>query len=159
MDSRCRVLRFGSRGARVRGALVAHVLRLVRELDVRNVHRAGVRDGGIGLGSVIGGRIAERLGSPVRAYGLAEMLIGITGWRVPRGVRLAEPLIASLYAEPRMAGHLLVLARVAIALAVLDKLRISRTTSSRDSTVGNRTGRFARTTSSSQSISTPSTLR
>ena len=53
--------------------------------------------GGLALGSFLGGRYADRLASPVRAYGILEAAIGAFGLAAPFLVRALKPLYAALY--------------------------------------------------------------
>jgi len=53
--------------------------------------------GGLALGSFLGGRVADRLRRPVRAYGLLEAAIGAFGLAVPWLVRALKPLYAAAY--------------------------------------------------------------
>lgn len=74
--------------------------------------------GGLGVGSVLGGRLADRRADPLRLYGLLEMLIGAYALAVPLLIGATTPLLAHLYgAAP--GGWALPLVRFVLAMAIM----------------------------------------
>jgi spermidine synthase len=74
---------------------------------------------GLGLGALIAGRLAQagRIERPLRAYGIAEITVGIAGLWVPPGLRALAQLDTMLYAHsPPLADALRV---VGIGLLLL----------------------------------------
>jgi predicted membrane-bound spermidine synthase len=53
--------------------------------------------GGLALGSLVGGRYLERATSPLRLYGVLEMLVGAYALAVPFIIRAVNPLFMLLY--------------------------------------------------------------
>ncbi len=53
--------------------------------------------GGLALGSHLGGRVADGLRRPVRAYAILELVIGVLGVLVPALIRLLRPLHAAAF--------------------------------------------------------------
>jgi len=53
--------------------------------------------GGLGLGSVVGGRIADRSRNPLRLYGILILLIGLICLVIPLAAAAGKPLFAWLY--------------------------------------------------------------
>jgi hypothetical protein len=62
--------------------------------------------GGLALGSLVGGRYLERATSPLRLYGVLEMLVGAYALAVPFIIRAVNPLFKLLYQhhDPALAG-------------------------------------------------------
>ena len=75
--------------------------------------------GGLALGSWLGGRAAERLRSPLGAFGLVEIGIGLSALAVPFGLGLAESAYLVVSARAPDALPLLTLVRLVGAAAVL----------------------------------------
>ncbi|MDQ3068523.1 MAG: fused MFS/spermidine synthase [Acidobacteriota bacterium] len=75
--------------------------------------------GGLALGSWLGGRLADRTGRPLRAFGLVELAIGASAVAVPGLLILAEPIYASLHATALDGLPFLTAARLACAALVL----------------------------------------
>jgi len=81
--------------------------------------------GGLALGSAGGGRLADRLRRPLRAYGLIELVVAGTALAVPWALDLFDPLYRALYGsggaatagEPSFFG--LSLIRFAVSFLVL----------------------------------------
>jgi spermidine synthase len=55
--------------------------------------------GGLALGSLLGGRLAERTGRPLLWYGLAEVGIGLIALRLPSILESLAPVLHSAYSE------------------------------------------------------------
>src|SRR5262249_31723341 len=74
---------------------------------------------GLALGSMAAGRIADRLGQPLRAYAVVEALIGVTGVLTPAAFAGLEGLYRAAY--PHLAGSpaLLAAGRFALAFVIL----------------------------------------
>jgi spermidine synthase len=53
--------------------------------------------GGLALGSVAGGRLADRLRRPLAAYGVLEIVVAATALAVPWALDLFDPLYRTLY--------------------------------------------------------------
>ncbi len=73
--------------------------------------------GGIAIGSVVGGRIADRVRVPLRMYGLMELGLVVVVLVTPVSFRLIDDLYRGLY--PNLEGAPQVLALVRVVLAVL----------------------------------------
>lgn len=73
--------------------------------------------GGIALGSVVGGRLADRVGAPLRLYGLLEILLAVVVVVTPISFGLIGDLYRGLY--PGLEDRPILLAAVRVVLAVL----------------------------------------
>ncbi len=73
--------------------------------------------GGMALGSVLGGRIADRIRSPLRMYGLLELALVVVVLLTPISFRLIDDLYRGIY--PALEGSPQLLALVRVVLAVL----------------------------------------
>jgi spermidine synthase len=73
--------------------------------------------GGIALGSVVGGRLADRVGAPLRLYGLLEILLAFVVIVTPISFGLIGDLYRGLY--PGLEDRPILLATVRVVLAVL----------------------------------------
>jgi spermidine synthase len=75
--------------------------------------------GGLALGSWLGGRIADRSRSPLRAFALVEIGVALSAVAVPALLRAAEALYANVHAHAPDAPLLLTAARLGCAALVL----------------------------------------
>ena len=75
--------------------------------------------GGLALGSVLGGRVADRLRRPLLWYGAIEVLVAGTALAVPFGLRLFDPLYRAIYAAGESSFLTLSLVRFAVSFTVL----------------------------------------
>jgi len=76
--------------------------------------------GGLALGSLVGGRLAERTERPLLWYGLAEVGIGLAALALRPLLHALEPLLAQAYpAAHDGATHLYLASRVGVAIAAL----------------------------------------
>jgi MFS family permease len=73
--------------------------------------------GGIALGSVVGGRLADRVGAPLRLYGLLEIVLAFVVVVTPISFGLIGDLYRGLY--PGLEDRPILLATVRVVLAVL----------------------------------------
>jgi spermidine synthase len=74
---------------------------------------------GLGLGSVLGGRIADRAVRPLVWFGAAELLIGVTALGTPGALEGLREAYAALYPKLPLSLAAVTSARAAIAFAVL----------------------------------------
>lgn len=75
--------------------------------------------GGLALGSLAVGRLADRVRNPLRWYGLAELLVGLSALATPGALELVEQGYTALYpALPHALGPLTVV-RFVLSFAVL----------------------------------------
>jgi spermidine synthase len=74
---------------------------------------------GLALGSVIGGRVADRVGRPLLWLGIAEALIGVTALATPLGLDLLQHTYAALHPSLSSSLVTLTLVRLAMSFAVL----------------------------------------
>jgi spermidine synthase len=72
--------------------------------------------GGIAFGSVVGGRLADRVGAPLRLYGLLEILLAVVVVVTPISFGLIADLYRGLY--PGLEDRPILLATVRVVLAV-----------------------------------------
>ena len=75
--------------------------------------------GGLALGAWLGGRMADRVRRPLRAFGFVECGIAASALAVPFALDLSELLYAGLHARAPNAGGVLTLVRFVCAGAVL----------------------------------------
>jgi spermidine synthase len=75
--------------------------------------------GGLGLGALVGGKLASRTHEPLVLYARLELVVGALGLLSPLGYHAARPLFASLYAATGGSGAAFLLARFAILFAAL----------------------------------------
>jgi len=75
--------------------------------------------GGLGVGAVVGGRLASRAREPLLLYARLELLVGVMGLLSPLAYLLARPLFASLYGAIGGSGALFLLVRFLILFAAL----------------------------------------
>ena len=75
--------------------------------------------GGMAIGSFVGGRIADRVRSPLRLYGLLELALVVVVLATPITFGLLHEVYRGGYAALREQPHLLALLRFALALAAL----------------------------------------
>jgi len=75
--------------------------------------------GGLALGSLIGGRVADRVAKPLKLYGILEILVAGTALAVPFMLDLFDPLYKAVYSthQPTFMG--LSLLRFVLSFAVL----------------------------------------
>lgn len=74
---------------------------------------------GLALGSVIAGRVADRVRRPLLWFAGAELLIGVSALLTPAGLSLMQQWYVGVYADMPHNVPLLTLTRVAMTLAVL----------------------------------------
>ena len=74
---------------------------------------------GLGLGAVIGGRLADRVRRPLVVYGLVEIAIGLSALATCFALFRLGPAYAWLYSQLGGAGFPFVLGRFALAFVVL----------------------------------------
>ena len=75
--------------------------------------------GGLALGSWLGGRMADRVRNPLRAFGFVEIGIGASALAVPVVLTLAQTLYGTVHARVPEALALLTLARLVCSGLVL----------------------------------------
>src|SRR5688572_9724871 len=75
--------------------------------------------GGLALGSWVGGRMADRIGNRLAAFGLIEIGIGVSALAVPSALDLAQSLYRTVHGGNPDALPVLTLARLACSTAVL----------------------------------------
>lgn len=75
--------------------------------------------GGMAIGSIFGGRLADRVRSPLRIYGLAEVVLSAIAVATPVFFRLLHEVYRSAYASLESAPVAVALIRFGLALAVL----------------------------------------
>jgi len=75
--------------------------------------------GGLGVGAVVGGRLAARTSDPLRTYAKLELLVGALGLLSPLAYLAARPLFASLYGAMGGSGPAFLLVRFLILFAAL----------------------------------------
>jgi spermidine synthase len=79
--------------------------------------------GGLAAGAAVGGRLSRRVRRPVRAYGVLELLIGLSALAVPLGLRGATWLYALLFGggaeTPEVGGLATALFYTACAFVIL----------------------------------------
>ena len=61
--------------------------------------------GGIAIGSVVGGRIADRVRRPLRMYGLLELILVVVVILTPVTFRLLHNVYAGAFGTPRGQPH------------------------------------------------------
>ncbi len=74
---------------------------------------------GLGAGSVLGGRLAQRVSNPLLYFGLAELLIGVSALATPMALAAATDLYAAFHASMDVTPALLVALRFLCSLVVL----------------------------------------
>ena len=74
---------------------------------------------GLALGSMLGGRAADRVKRPLVWLGIAEALIGVTALATPAMLDLLQRVYAGLHASASASDTTLVLVRLAMSFAVL----------------------------------------
>ena len=74
---------------------------------------------GLALGSWLGGRAADRVGNPLRAFGYVELGIGASALAVPLLLEVAQTLYVRIYMQAPDAAALLTVARVVCSALVL----------------------------------------
>jgi len=75
--------------------------------------------GGLGIGAVVGGRLASRTREPLMMYARLELLVAAMGLSSPLAYHLARPLFASLYGAMGGSGAAFLLVRFLILFAAL----------------------------------------
>ncbi len=75
--------------------------------------------GGLALGSLIGGRIADRIAKPLKLYGILEILVAGTALAVPFMLDLFNPLYRAVYASHQPTFMGLSLLRFVLSFGVL----------------------------------------
>ncbi len=75
--------------------------------------------GGITLGSLVGGRIADRVRSPLRMYGLLEVVLVVVVLATPVTFRLIDDVYRAIYPSLEGKSQLLVLVRMGLAILAL----------------------------------------
>ena len=75
--------------------------------------------GGLAIGSWLGGRLADRVGRPLAAFGIVELGIGASALAVPAALAAAQALYESIHASAPDALSVLTLARVVCSGLVL----------------------------------------
>src|SRR5258705_4296421 len=75
--------------------------------------------GGLGVGAVVGGRLASRSREPLMLYARLELLIGIMGLASPLAYHAARPVVASLYGAMGGSGAAFLLVRFLILFVAL----------------------------------------
>lgn len=77
--------------------------------------------GGLAIGSIVGGRLADRLRAPLRAYGLVEIGVGLTALATPFAFRALQEVYRglALVADPAQAPLLAGVVRTVLAFALL----------------------------------------
>ncbi len=75
--------------------------------------------GGLGLGAIVGGRLASRTNQPLLMYARLEVLVAAMGLLSPLAYLAARPLFASLYGAMGGSGAAFLLARFALLFVAL----------------------------------------
>src|SRR3712207_6529821 len=75
--------------------------------------------GGMAIGSVVGGRIADRVGSPLRMYGLLELALVVVVLLTPVTFELIHELYRGAYGALQEQPQVLALLRFGLALLAL----------------------------------------
>ena len=75
--------------------------------------------GGMAVGSIVGGRIADRVAVPLRMYGILELALVVVVLVTPVSFRLIGDLYRGIYPSLEGAPQLLALVRVALAVLAL----------------------------------------
>ncbi|HNY28451.1 MAG TPA: spermidine synthase, partial [Candidatus Sumerlaeota bacterium] len=75
--------------------------------------------GGLALGSLLGGRAADRVRRPLFCYGVLELAIAATAVAVPAMLGLFDPLYRSVYASGSASFFTLSLLRFVFCFVVL----------------------------------------
>jgi spermidine synthase len=75
--------------------------------------------GGLGLGAIVGGRLAARTRQPLLMYARLEVLVAAMGLLSPLAYLAARPLFASLYGAMGGSGAAFLLARFALLFVAL----------------------------------------
>ncbi|HXF58671.1 MAG TPA: fused MFS/spermidine synthase, partial [Candidatus Saccharimonadales bacterium] len=75
--------------------------------------------GGLGLGAVVGGRLASRTREPLLLYARLELLVAVMGLLSPAAYLAARPLFAALYGAMGGSGLLFLVVRFALLFASL----------------------------------------
>lgn len=77
--------------------------------------------GGLALGSVVGGRLADRIHNPLRVYGAVEILVGVTALLSPALIGALEGVYraVALAVDPAQAGLVAGTVRTVLSFAVL----------------------------------------
>jgi spermidine synthase len=75
--------------------------------------------GGLALGSVVGGRLADRTTHPLRLYGAIELLVAVTALCVGRALGWFDPIYRSMYASGTASFLQLSLVRFGLSFLVL----------------------------------------
>src|SRR5213594_752986 len=75
--------------------------------------------GGLGIGAIVGGRLASRTCEPLMMYARLELLVAAMGLLSPLAYHLARPLFASLYGAMGGSGVAFLLVRFLILFAAL----------------------------------------
>jgi spermidine synthase len=74
---------------------------------------------GLALGSWLGGRLADRLHHPFRAYGILEILVAVTALLVSPALDLFDPLYRAIYAGGSASFFQLSLIRFGVSFLIL----------------------------------------
>jgi spermidine synthase len=74
---------------------------------------------GLAIGSLVGGRMADRVKRPLVWLGIAEALIGVTALLTPSALGLLQDLYAGVHASVRGSEGTLIVVRLLMAFAVL----------------------------------------
>jgi spermidine synthase len=80
--------------------------------------------GGMAIGSFVGGRLADRVRSPLRLYGLIEVILVVVVLATPITFRLIHELYRGFYGELENLPVLLALLRFALAIVALSPATI-----------------------------------
>ena len=75
--------------------------------------------GGMAIGSAVGGRIADRIRSPLRMYGLLELALVVVVLVTPISFRLINAAYAGIYPALESSPALLAIARLVLAVLAL----------------------------------------
>src|SRR5882672_1652441 len=75
--------------------------------------------GGMGLGALVGAKLASRTREPLMMYARLEILVSVMGLLSPLAYLIARPLFASLYGAMGGSGAAFLLARFAVLFAAL----------------------------------------
>ena len=75
--------------------------------------------GGIAFGSVVGGRIADRVRVPLRMYGSLELVLAIVVVVTPISFQFIDDLHRGIYPELEASPQVLALVRVGLAVLAL----------------------------------------
>jgi spermidine synthase len=74
---------------------------------------------GLGIGSALGGKVAERVSNPLLYFGIAELLVGVSALATPVALTAATGLYAGLHPSIDMGPALLTTVRFLCSLIVL----------------------------------------